>query len=376
MDIGQAEDWLLDLARRHRLSPSQRQIVQRMLGMFPDVAFLSTIEISKRAGVSQPTVTRLATALGFAGYPDFRAALRAVVLSSVTPPATGLSAAALSPAGSSTDNPSATDPSATTSAATGSSATGSADGTSSSGPTADGPSPSGGAADGTSFAGTFTAPSPGARIPSPGTRIPSPGAPASSPGARVPSPGARVPSPRHSAIDQETANVAGLARAARHLPAAVEALAATSPLGVVGLRASAALADYFGYFARRALPAVQVCTDAGSAGDFVLQLRQEGATAALFFAMPRYPAATVSAMRLARGLGLTTVVIADTALAPFAGDADVLLVAPVGTGLVFDSHAAVVVLAVSLLDAIAATDPGRTQERLEAHEALVDRWVY
>ncbi|SNY67218.1 MurR/RpiR family transcriptional regulator [Paractinoplanes atraurantiacus] len=273
MDIGQAEDWLLDLARRHRLSPSQRQIVQRMLGMFPDVAFLSTIEISKRAGVSQPTVTRLATALGFAGYPDFRAALREAVLPSSAP-------------------------------------------------------------------------------------------------------AARVPSPRHSAIDQETANVAGLARAARWMPAAVEALAATAPLGVVGLRASAALADYFGYFARRALPAVKVCTDAGSADDFVLQLRQEGASAALFFAMPRYPAGTVSAIRLARGLGLTTVVIADTALAPFAGDADVLLVAPVGTGLVFDSHAAVVVLAISLLDAIAATDPGRTQERLEAHEALVDRWVY
>ncbi|XVU21385.1 MurR/RpiR family transcriptional regulator [Actinoplanes sp. CA-054009] len=276
MDIGQAEDWLLDLARRHRLSPSQRQIVQRMLGMFPDVAFLSTIEISKRAGVSQPTVTRLATALGFAGYPDFRAALRDAVLA----------------------------------------------------PTA------------------------------------------------TPAPGARIPLPRHSAIEQETVNVAGLARAVRRMPAAVEALAATSPLGVVGLRASAALADYFGYFARRALPAVRVCTDAGSADDFVLQLREEGASAALFFAMPRYPAGTVAAMRLARGLGLTTVVIADTALAPFAGDADVLLVAPVGTGLVFDSHAAVVVLAVSLLDAIAATDPVRTQERLEAHEALVDRWVY
>src|SRR4051812_38651896 len=122
MDIGQAEDWLLDLARRHRLSPSQRQIVQRMLGMFPDVAFLSTIEISKRAGVSQPTVTRLATALGFAGYPEFRTALRDAVLSP-----------------------------------------------------------------------------------------------------------ARVPAPRHSAIDQESANVAGLARVIDGVPAAVRALAATTP---------------------------------------------------------------------------------------------------------------------------------------------------
>ncbi|MFD0522452.1 MurR/RpiR family transcriptional regulator [Paractinoplanes durhamensis] len=75
-----AEDWLLALAQQHRLSPTQRQIVQRMLGMFPEVAFKSTIEIAEQTGVSQPTVTRLATALGFAGFPEFRSALRDAVL--------------------------------------------------------------------------------------------------------------------------------------------------------------------------------------------------------------------------------------------------------------------------------------------------------
>jgi len=150
---------------------------------------------------------------------------------------------------------------------------------------------------------------------------------------------------------------------------------ATAPLGVIGLRASAALAEYFGYFARRALPAVSVHTDAGSLDDAVLQMHQQGASAVLVFAMPRYPAATVAAVRLARQLGLATVVVTDSPLAPFADEADVLLVAPVGTGLIFDSHAAVVVLAVSLLDAIAGTDPHRTQQRLDAHEALIDRWA-
>ncbi|GAB2605015.1 transcriptional regulator [Paractinoplanes abujensis] len=271
LDTGRAEDWLLDLAQRHRLSPTQRQIVQRMLGMFPDVAFLSTIEIAEQTGVSQPTVTRLATALGFAGYPEFRAAMREVVLSR----------------------------------------------------------------------------------------------------------NADIPD-RHSAVDLEVANLGALKRVldADRMAAAVRLLAATAPLGVVGLRASAALADYFGYFARRVLPGVQVATDAGCLDDTLLELRDQGASAVLFFAMPRYPAATVEALRLARRLGLATVVVTDSALVPFAPDADVLLVAPVGTGLVFDSHAAVVVLAISLLDAIAGTDPVRTQERLEAHEALVQRWAY
>lgn len=277
LDTGRAEDWLLDLAQRRRLSPTQRQIVQRMLGMFPDVAFLSTVEIADQTGVSQPTVTRLATALGFAGFPEFRAALREVVLASPAPP--------------------------------------------------------------------------------------------------------RTPD-RHDtgviAIEQERANLAALQRVVggERMSEAVRLLAATTPLGVLGLRASAALAHYFGYFARRVLPAVTVCTDAGSIDDAVLQLHQQGAGALLVFAMPRYPAGTVAAIRLARRLGMATVVVADTALVPFAADVDVLLVAPVGTGLIFDSHAAVVVLAISLLDAIAGTDPQRTQERLEAHEALVDRWIH
>ena len=273
LDTGRAEDWLLDLAQRHRLSPTQRQTVQRMLGMFPDVAFLSTSEIAEQTGVSQPTVTRLAGALGFAGYPEFRAALREIVLSG--------------------------------------------------------------------------------------------------------RPGRATPD-RHVALDQEVANVTGLGREldSERMTAAVRLLAATDPLGVIGLRASAALAHYFGYFARRVLPAVLIHTDAGSLDDFVLELHQQGAAALLAFAMPRYAAGTVAALRLARGLGMSTVVIADSPLVPFADDTDVLLVAPVGTGLVFDSHAAVVVLAISLLDAIAGTDPARTQQRLEAHEAYVDRWAY
>jgi DNA-binding MurR/RpiR family transcriptional regulator len=157
---------------------------------------------------------------------------------------------------------------------------------------------------------------------------------------------------------------------------AVSLLSASTPRGGLGPRCSAARAHSPGSFSRRVLPAVTVCTDAGSIDDAVLQLHQQGAGALLVFAMPRYPADTVAAIRLARRLGMATVVVTDTALVSFAADVDVLLVAPVGTGLIFDSHAAVVVLAISLLDAVAGTDPQRTQERLEAHEALVDRWIH
>jgi DNA-binding MurR/RpiR family transcriptional regulator len=161
------------------------------------------------------------------------------------------------------------------------------------------------------------------------------------------------------AIEQERANLENLQRVigSDRMGEAVRLLAGTTPLGVVGPRASAALAHYFGYFARRVLPAVHTLTDAASIDDAVLQLSQQGATALLVFAMPRYPADTVAAIRLARRLGLKTVVVSDTALLSFADQIDVLL-------------------AISLLDAIANIDPRRTQQRLEAHEALVERWVH
>jgi len=183
---------------------------------------------------------------------------------------------------------------------------------------------------------------------------------------------------RAAAVDDERANLEALRRTVSGggLDAAVTLLAGSDPLGVLGLRASAALAEHVGYFARRVLPGVRVVSDGAGAEDAVVQLHADGARALLVLALPRYPAATVRALRRAKALGLATVVVADTPLVPFAADADVLLVAPVGRGLVFDTHAAAVVLTTALLDALAATDPHRTQARLEAHEALVEGWEH
>lgn len=270
-----AHDWLVDLAHRHRVSPTQRRVIQYMLASLPDVAFASTIDVAEAAGVSQPTVTRLATALGYPGYPEFRSAIRDVVRGKTAP---------LNGAGAE----------------------------------------------------------------------------------------------RPTILEFEQQNIGALERtvASEQMQRAIDLLAGTQPLGIIGLRVSAALAEYLGYFARRVLPDVHVLSDAASMDDAILQLHRNGATAVLAFVMPRYPAVTVRALAQAKALGMATVAIVDSPLVPFANDVDALLVAPVGTDLVFDSHAAAVVLAISLLDALAARDPHRTQELLEAHEELVERWAH
>ncbi|MFE9248836.1 MurR/RpiR family transcriptional regulator [Streptomyces sp. NPDC007088] len=67
-----------------RLTPTQRRIAHCMVRAADEVPFLSSVELAELAGVSQPSVTRFAVALGFDGYPALRRHLRETV-----PPATG-----------------------------------------------------------------------------------------------------------------------------------------------------------------------------------------------------------------------------------------------------------------------------------------------
>ncbi|WP_262848346.1 MurR/RpiR family transcriptional regulator [Sphaerisporangium corydalis] len=80
LEVGEVVDGLERLVQGRRLSPVQRRIVDYLNGHLPDAVFLSSVELAERAGVSQPSVTRFATALGFAGYPELRHALRPLVV--------------------------------------------------------------------------------------------------------------------------------------------------------------------------------------------------------------------------------------------------------------------------------------------------------
>ncbi|MQA05984.1 MAG: SIS domain-containing protein [Streptosporangiales bacterium] len=71
-----ARQQLTELLSTKRLSPAQRRIAQFVLENAAEAAFLSSIDLAARAGVSQPSVTRFAATLGFPSYQAFRAVLR------------------------------------------------------------------------------------------------------------------------------------------------------------------------------------------------------------------------------------------------------------------------------------------------------------
>jgi DNA-binding MurR/RpiR family transcriptional regulator len=264
---------VLDLFHGARLTPTQRRIAHSLVQHAASAAYLSAAEVADLAGVSQPSVTRFAMALGYAGYPALRRELRALV--------------DVSPAADTASNA------------------------------------------------------------------------------------------MQRAVRAEAAHLDRLVDQLGNL-AAVQAaaglLAPSRPLPVLGLRAAAPLAGYFGYFAAKVHPDVRVL-DAGGTQllDRLDQARAAGARAMLAIVLPRYPRESLDAIREAKEAGLGVVAITDSALSPAADRADVVLPAAVGTQLVFDLHTGPMAMEMVLLQAICDAAPEPAQHRLEEFEATAAR---
>jgi DNA-binding MurR/RpiR family transcriptional regulator len=266
---------LLGLFDGYRLTPTQRRIAQCLVENAATAAFLSSGELAALTGVSQPSVTRFATALGYDGYPDLRRRLRELHLGDRTE--------------------------------------GSAD--------------------------------------------------------------ARRNEYQH-AVAAEIVNLEGLS-AALSDPGPIEEagrlLADSRPLTIMGLRVSRPLASYLGFLAAKFHPDVRVAVGTGSdIGDQLDQARAAGGTAVLAVVLPRYAREAIELLGRCKELGFTVVTITDVAMGPAAALSDILLPAAVGTGLLFDSQAAPMVLGVVLLQAMSVAAP-MVPDRLEAFEQSAER---
>ncbi|PYC77595.1 MurR/RpiR family transcriptional regulator [Streptomyces tateyamensis] len=263
---------LLVLFDGHRLTPTQRRIAHALVRHAAEAPFLSSVEVAELAGVSQPSVTRFAVALGYDGYPALRRRLR-------------------------------------------------------------------------ELGGGETA-------------VPE-------------SPAEVVRNEHQQAVLAEIAHLqrlAALLADPEPIVRAARLLAASRPLPVLGLRAASAQAYGFAYFAAKVHPDIRLISEGGSMlADRIEQARAAGATALLCFALPRYPRELMDALAVARDCGLTVLTVADSAFAPVAALSDLMLPAEVGTGLVFDTACAPMVLGRVLLQTMCDELPG-AEARLEAIE--------
>lgn len=264
---------VLDLFQGARLTPTQRRIAHCLVEHAAKAAYLSAAEVAELAGVSQPSVTRFAMALGYSGYPALRRELRSLTTTGPSEPA--------------------------------------------------------------------------------------------------------EQNAMQRAVHAETEHLRRLGEQLGDLDGvrtAARLLTGGGPLPVLGLRAAAPLAAYFGYFAAKVFPDVRVL-DSGGTGllDRLDQARAAGAGAMLAIVLPRYPRESVDAVREAKAAGLAVVAITDSAVSPVAESADVVLPAAVGTQLVFDLHTGPMAMAMVLLQAMCDAAPEPVQRRLEEFEATASR---
>ena len=146
-----------------------------------------------------------------------------------------------------------------------------------------------------------------------------------------------------------------------------QALASSRPLPVLGLRASAAMAVQFHYFACKVHPDVRLITGGGSMiEDEIEQAAAAGASWLLGFLVPLYPLECLRALQLAKQLGLKVAVVSDTTFDADPEIVDLVLAGRINSSLVFDSYASVALLVPVLLDALCEALGGEAQRRLEA----------
>lgn len=269
---------LRDMLERHRLSAAQRRVAQYLQDNLPESAFLSSVELAEQVGVSQPTVTRLAVALGFEGFGEFTEDLRRRLLAAgETPPAESSTAA--------------------------------------------------------------------------------------------------NECQESLAVDQR-----GLERAAATLGDLDELrrlcgrLADSRPLSIVGIRASAPVALYLGYYAATMHPDVRThIHGGGQLLDALEQARAAGGSWVVGVVLPHVPREILQALRFAQEIGLRTLVLTGQPYAAVSEVADEVITAPVGTRLTFDSQAVPMAMASVLLHLMAEAGPEEFRSRLEDFDTHVAR---
>lgn len=151
------------------------------------------------------------------------------------------------------------------------------------------------------------------------------------------------------------------------LPHAAAAVSAASTVHVIGSREDFGLAFLLHRSLHYIRPSVRL-TDEGFP-DEIYQASMSDTVVALIFR--RYPKLSISLLKEAKARGANTVLITNVPAAEFAEHADHVLPIATNSPMLYRSMVAAVAVIQGLVAQVAALDPERTREALEAYERFV-----
>ena len=155
---------------------------------------------------------------------------------------------------------------------------------------------------------------------------------------------------------------------------AVRAIVSAKRIYIIGVRSSAAIASFLGFYFNLIFDNV-VNVTAGTASEMfehLLRVGQDDVVIGVSF--PRYSRRTVEAMRLARDRGATTIAITDSDASPLAGIATYLLKARSDMVSFVDSLVAPLSLANALLVAVSRRKSNELSQTFQTLEKIWDEY--
>lgn len=156
-----------------------------------------------------------------------------------------------------------------------------------------------------------------------------------------------------------------------HFSAAVEALVRARRIYLLGVRSTATLAQFAGYYMNYMFDNVQVITSSGPGEMFERLVGVTADDVVLAFSFPRYSSSTIKAAQYCRNVGATVVGVTNSALSPLAQHCDYVLIGKSDMVSLVDSLVAPLSVVNALLVALASA---RDREMEKSFEILERVW--
>ena len=151
---------------------------------------------------------------------------------------------------------------------------------------------------------------------------------------------------------------------------AVDAIVNAEHIYILGLRSSAALANFLGFYLNLLLPNVRTVRDSSSNEILEQILRVGEGDVFIGISFPRYSRMTIRAMQFAHNQGAKVVSITDTETSLIAKNSDIKLYAKSDMLSFLDSLVAPLSLINALIVAVANSEKGNLSEDFERLEKL------
>lgn len=160
----------------------------------------------------------------------------------------------------------------------------------------------------------------------------------------------------------------------RDFRAAVDAVLNARRVFILGVRSTAPLANFLGYYLRQMLDTVHIVTSSGTSAVFEQIISADDRDAVIAFSFPRYSTSTAQGAQYCRSKGTRVIGITDSLESPLGRNCDHVLLAKSDMISLVDSLTAPLSIANALIVAIAAKREQALEKKFSELESLWEKY--